>query len=59
MEILTKYALEIFFGLVSAGALAFCKHLYGKNKKLNMRFFSFLMIFARLLARSSDAYASG
>lgn len=34
MEILTKYALEIFFGLVSAGALAFCKHLYGKNKKL-------------------------
>ena len=34
MEILIKYALEIFFGLVSAGALAFCKHLYGKNKKL-------------------------
>ena len=34
MEILTKYALEIFFGLVSAGLLAFCKHLYGKNKKL-------------------------
>lgn len=34
MEILTKYALEIFFGLVSAGALAFCKHLYSKNKKL-------------------------
>lgn len=34
MEILTKYALEIFFGLVSAGALAFCKHLYNKNKKL-------------------------
>ena len=25
---------EIFFGLVSAGALAFCKHLHGKNKKL-------------------------
>ena len=34
MEILTKYALEIFFGLVSAGALAFCKHLWSKNKKL-------------------------
>ena len=34
MEILTKYAIEIFFGLVSAGALAFCKHLYSKNKKL-------------------------
>ena len=34
MEILTNYALEIFFGLVSAGALAFCKHLYSKNKKL-------------------------
>lgn len=34
MEILTKYVLEIFFGLVSAGALAFCKHLWSKNKKL-------------------------
>ena len=34
MEILTKYALEIFFGLVSAGCLAFCKHLWSKNKKL-------------------------
>ena len=34
MEILSKYALEIFFGLVSAGALAFCKSLYNKNKKL-------------------------
>lgn len=34
MEILTKYALEIFFGLVSAGALAFCKHLWNRNKKL-------------------------
>lgn len=34
MEILTKYALEIFFGLVSAGALAFCKHLWSRNKKL-------------------------
>ena len=34
MEIFTQYAVEIFFGLVSAGALAFCKHLWGKNKKL-------------------------
>ena len=34
MEILTKYALEIFFGLISTGALAFCKHLWSKNKKL-------------------------
>ena len=34
MEILTKYDLEILFGLVSAGALAFCKHLWSKNKKL-------------------------
>ena len=34
MEILTKYTIEIFFGLVSAGALAFCKHLWGKNQKL-------------------------
>lgn len=34
MEILSKYALEIFFGLVSAGALAFCKYLWSRNKKL-------------------------
>ena len=34
MEILTKYAIEIFFGLVSAGVLAFCKYLWGKNQKL-------------------------
>lgn len=34
MEILAKYAVEIFFGLVSAGALAFCKHLIGKIKEL-------------------------
>ena len=34
MEILAKYTIEIFFGLVSAGALAFCKHLWGKNQKL-------------------------
>ena len=36
MEILTKYAIEIFFGLVSAGALAFCKYLWGKNQKLEV-----------------------
>ena len=34
MEILTKYALEIFFGLVSAALLGFCKYLLSKNKKL-------------------------
>ena len=34
MEIINKYALEIFFGLVSAGALAFCRHLYKQNKEL-------------------------
>ena len=33
MEILTKYAIEIFFGLVSAGALAFCKHLSAQIKE--------------------------
>lgn len=35
MEILAEYALEIFFGLVSAGALAFCRHVGKKNKELN------------------------
>jgi hypothetical protein len=34
MEILTKYALEIFFRLVSAALLGFCKHLLSKNKEL-------------------------
>ena len=34
MEILTKYAVEIFFGLVSAALLGFCKHLISKNKQL-------------------------
>ena len=34
MEILAKYALEIIFGLISAGALAFCKHLWSQNKEL-------------------------
>ena len=34
IEILTKYTVEIIFGLISAGALAFCKHLWSKNKQL-------------------------
>ena len=34
MEILSNYALEIFFGLVSAGALAFCRSVFKKNKEL-------------------------
>lgn len=34
MEILTKYSLEIFFGLISAGLLAFCKYLFSQNKQL-------------------------
>ena len=34
MEILTKYAVEIFFGLISAALLGFCKHLISKNKQL-------------------------
>lgn len=34
MEILTEYGLEIFFGLVSAGLLAFCKHLWSQKKEL-------------------------
>ena len=34
MEIITKYALEIVFGLISTGALAFCKYLLTQNKKL-------------------------
>ena len=34
MEILSQYFVEIFFGLVSAGLLAFCKHLYSQNKEL-------------------------
>ena len=31
---LAEYGLELLFGLVSAGALAFCKHLWSKNKEL-------------------------
>lgn len=34
MEILTEYGLEIFFGLVSAGLLAFCKHLWSQKREL-------------------------
>lgn len=34
MEFLTKHILEILFGLISAGALAFCKYLWNRNKKL-------------------------
>lgn len=29
-----EHLAEIFFGLLSAGALAFCKYLYSQNKKL-------------------------
>ena len=32
MEILTKYALDIFFGLISTGALVFCKYMYSQMK---------------------------
>ena len=34
MEFFAKYWLELIFGLISAGALAFCKYLWGKNQKL-------------------------
>lgn len=32
LEFITTHLLEIIFGLISAGALAFCKYLYGKMK---------------------------
>ena len=32
--LLGKYALEVIFGLISAGALWFCKYLWAKNKEL-------------------------
>lgn len=32
LEFITTHLLEIIFGLISAGALAFCKYLYGKVK---------------------------
>lgn len=34
VEFFAENLWEIFFGLVSAGLLAFCKHLWSKNKKL-------------------------
>lgn len=34
IAILSNYGLELLFGLISAGALAFCKILWGKNKEL-------------------------
>ena len=33
-EFIVSHLWEIFFGLLSAGALAFCKYLWGSNKKL-------------------------
>lgn len=32
--ILTKYGLELIFGLISAGALAACRHYHKQNKEL-------------------------
>ena len=32
--ILSNYGVELIFGLVSAGLLAFCKHLHTQNKEL-------------------------
>ena len=37
MEILTEYGIEIFFGLVSAGLLAYCKHLWSQKQELQKR----------------------
>ena len=37
MEIITKYGLEIFFGLISAGLLAYCKSLWAQKKELEKR----------------------
>lgn len=36
LEFFTENLWEIFFGLVSAGLLAFCKHLWSKNKQLEV-----------------------
>lgn len=33
-EFIASHLLEIVFGLLSAGALAFCKYLWSRNKKL-------------------------
>ena len=32
--ILAKYGLELLFGLISAGTLAFCRYLWKQNKEL-------------------------
>ena len=32
--ILANYGVELLFGLISAGALAFCKYLHSQNKEL-------------------------
>ena len=37
MEVLTEYGVEIFFGLVSAGLLAYCKHLWAQKQELQKR----------------------
>lgn len=37
MEILAEYGIEIFFGLVSAGLLAWCKSLFAQKKELEKR----------------------
>lgn len=34
IAILSNYGLELLFGLISAGALAFCKYLWNQNKEL-------------------------
>lgn len=43
LTFVTEHLVEIFFGLVSAGALAFCKYLYGQLKN-----------YKKLLAESKD-----
>ena len=32
--IISKYGLELLFGLISAGLLAFCRYLHTQNKEL-------------------------
>ena len=34
LKILTDYSLELIFGLISAGALGFCRYLWKQNKEL-------------------------
>jgi hypothetical protein len=43
LTFVTEHLVEIFFGLVSAGALAFCKYLYSQLKN-----------YKKLLAESKD-----